>query len=113
MLTLSNRQAKEADRIGGIELMIPWPVPLGRVPDIAVNDEREATPMERELAEHLVRESCSARKLAPVHVRVTHIHGPNHRPPAVYLAVTIIGHRWVHASTQRRGKIMFAQPPRV
>lgn len=107
-ITLSNRQAKEADRIGGIELMIAWPAELGPAPEIEINESREATIPERRLAEQMVRDSCAARKLVPVHVRVTHIHGPNHEPPAVYLAVTIIGHRWVHASTQRRGKIMFA-----
>lgn len=110
-ITLSRRQAKEADRVGGIELMILWPPELGPEPDgWKVDEEREATPRERAAAERLVVASCEAHSLVPVHVRVACVERPPDRQPGarVHLAVTIIGRRWVHASTRRSGRVMFA-----
>ena len=114
-LTLSRRQIGDADRVGGIELMILWPDDLGPEPtDLALDHEREATSAERAYAEALVGPACDAAGLVPVHVRVARLRRPPGLQEAsgeerVHLAVTIIGRRWVHASTRSRGRVAYAR----
>lgn len=50
-ITLSRRQIGDADRVGGIELMILWPDALGPEPDIKLDHEAEATAAEKAYAE--------------------------------------------------------------
>ncbi len=109
-LTLSRRQVKEADRVGGIELMLPWPASLGPAPTtLAHDEEREATAQERRTAEAMVGASCAAHDLVPVHVRVACVQAPPDWGAdwRVWLAVTIIGRRWVGARTTSQGRQMF------
>jgi len=114
-ISLSRRQAKEADRVGGIELMVLYPAELGAPPRLADDEECEASMAERRHAEGVVGQSCRAAGLVPVHVRVARVRRPP-PPPLIarageyaeHLAVTIIGQRWVHASTQRVPRVMFA-----
>lgn len=115
-VTLSRRQVKNADRVGGIELLLPWPPALGAPPaHLARDEEREATEAERTWATEHVAATCSANKLMPVHVRVACVR----RPPGldgagsdwVHLSVTIIGFRWVHAKGRPRPLTMFANVP--
>ena len=40
---LSRRQIGDADRVGGIELMILWPDALGPEPEVKLDHETEAT----------------------------------------------------------------------
>lgn len=112
-IKLSKRQIGDADRVGGIELMILWPKSLGREPtDLGVNKEREASATEKAEGERLVESECRAHGLVPVHVRVANVRRAGSLPEPgdrVHLAVTIIGRRWVHASTRNRGRTCFAQ----
>lgn len=113
-MTLSNRQAKEADRVGGIELMVLWPPSLGIEPSLDVDHEREATPAERACAEGIVGADCAARGLVPVHVRVAMVRRPKTLAVAggetrAHLAITIIGRRWVHATGRPRALETWAQ----
>lgn len=113
-ITLSRRQTKDADRVAGIELMILWPEELGPEPAVSLDHEREATAREKAHAEGLVAAACRAAGLVPVHTRVCKLRRPRDLPIApaqerVHLAVTIIGTRWVHASTRNRGRTAFAQ----
>jgi len=115
-ITLSRRQIGDADRVGGIELMILWPASLGPEPGedyIRLDHEREATREERAAAEALVKPACAAAGLVPVHVRVTRLRRPADLPGGgearVHLAVTIIGRRWVHARGARRGRVAYAK----
>lgn len=114
-ITLSRRQIGDADRVGGIELMILWPDALGPEPDVQLDHELEATSVEKVHAEALVREACRANGLVPVHVRVCCLRRPGGLPAGwearVHLAVTIIGERWVHASTKSRGRVCYAAEP--
>ena len=111
-LTLSRRQIGDADRVGGIELLILWPDDLGPEPPVKLDHEREATPAEKAHAEALVRASCDAAGLVPVHTRVTRLRRPASLSAGgeerVHLAVTIIGQRWVHARGARRGRVAYA-----
>lgn len=115
-ITLSRRQIGDADRVGGIELMILWPASLGPEPgedDVRLDHEREASREEKAAAEALVKPACDAAGLVPVHVRVTRLRRPGDLPAGgearVHLAVTIIGRRWVHARGARRGRVAYAQ----
>lgn len=115
-ITLSRRQIGDADRVGGIELLILWPDSLGPEPgedNIGLDREREATAAEKRAAEALVGASCEAHGLVPVHTRVVRVTRPPGLPhggePRVHLAVTIIGRRWVHASTRSRGRVAYAR----
>jgi hypothetical protein len=112
-IRLSRRQVERADRIGGIELMIPWPAEL-REPRLADDHECEANAREKRCAEDLVRASCAEHGLVPVHVRVARLPQPAVLSPtheyATVLAVTIIGHRWVHASTRGPPHVMWHIP---
>ena len=110
MIKLSRRQIGDADRVGGIELMIPWPASLGPEPEeepvlalrpneyhpgprcscrdclqplpapVRLDHEREASRAERASAEALVRPACEAAGLVPVHVRVTRLRRPGDLP---------------------------------
>jgi hypothetical protein len=110
-ITLSRRQIGDADRVGGIELMILWPEALGPEPDVQLDYEAEATATERAYAEALVRDACRANGIVPVHVRVCRLRRPKSLPAGgeerVHLAVTIIGQQWVHASTNNRGRVSY------
>ena len=112
-ITLSRRQIGDADRVGGIELMILWPDVLGPEPDMQLDHEREATAAEKAHAEALVGQACRTAGLVPVHVRVCRIHRIKSLPVAgdeerTHLAVTIVGQRWVGASTKSRGRVAYA-----
>lgn len=112
-MILSNRQAKEADRVGGIELIVLWPLTLGPEPALDIDHEREATPAERAYAERLVGADCAARGLVPVHVRVAVLRRPKSLSVAggetrAHLAITIIGRRWVHATGRPGAMEMWA-----
>ena len=115
MITLSRRQIGDADRVGGIELMILWPSSLGPEPgedNIRLDHEREAGLRERATADAL-EHACEAAGLVPVHVRVTRLRRPKDLSAGgeerVHLAVTIIGARWVHAKGARRGRVAYAK----
>jgi hypothetical protein len=93
--------------------MILWPAALGAEPvDLAPDSEREASAHEWQYAEGLVRESCAANDLVPVHVRIARVWRPAELlgggGQRLHLAVTIIGRRWVHARTASRGRPAFA-----
>lgn len=92
--------------------MILWPNALGPEPEVQLDHEREATPTEKDYAEALVGEVCRAAGLVPVHVRVCRLRRPKSLPAGgeerVHLSVTIIGQRWVHASTKSRGRVSYA-----
>lgn len=112
-ITLSRRQVGDADRVGGIELLILWPTALGAEPSVKLDHEAEATPAEKAHAEALVRDACEAHGLVPVHTRVTRLRRPRDLPAGgeerAHLAVTIIGRRWVHARGARRGRVAYAK----
>lgn len=113
-ITLSRRQIGDADRVGGIELMILWPDDLGPEPsDVKSGRERDATPEERLAAQELIGAECHVNGLVPVHFRVTRLRRPGDLPAGgeerVHLAVTIIGRRWVHARGARRGRVAYAR----
>lgn len=109
-VTLSRRQIGDADRVGGIELMLLWPDALGPEPPVKLDHERDATAAEKAHAEALVGPACHAAGLVPVHTRVTRLRRPASLGGGerVHLAVTIIGQRWVHARGARRGRVAFA-----
>lgn len=82
-ITLSRRQIGDADRVAGIELMLLWPDSLGPEPSedyIRLDYEREANPAEKAAAEALVKPSCEAAGLVPIHVRVTRLRRPADLP---------------------------------
>jgi hypothetical protein len=107
---LSRRQIKEADRVGGIELMLPWPASLPPPPadDLGVDEERPARPTEHLAAMQIVAADCERHGLVPVRVSVARTARIEGTPPEYYLAVIIIGRRWVHARTSRQAKTMWA-----
>jgi hypothetical protein len=108
-IALSGKHRKAMDRVGGAELMLPWPPGLPSGPP--VTDTREATPAEHRAAEEIVGPACRAADLVPIRSTVAILRRPALAPPSViwqpgvtmqHLVVLIIGRRWVHASTQRQ-----------
>lgn len=112
-ITISNRQRKAMDRVGGACLIVDWPADLPRGLPVRPDHEREATPAEKAAAEAMVADACAAAGLVPVHVRAVNIRRPSAYPRGgeydQHLAVTIIGRRWVHASTTRPPPDMWAE----
>lgn len=111
---LSRNQAKQADRVGGIELLIPWPRDL---PDPGLLDddsERDATPAERAWVESHVQPACQSAGLVAVRSFVARLRGPHpDGPPArqhTRLGVVIIGQRWVRATGAPDPRTMWYQP---
>lgn len=92
------------DRVGGAELILPWPpgLPLGP----AVSNVRDATAAEHAAAEQIVGPACAAAGLVPIR---SYAARPDAPPPLIAgrqgrgteraqrLIVLIIGRRWVHA----------------
>lgn len=104
----SRRQIKTMDRVGGANLILPWPKGLPRGMQPKLDHPRPATAEERAAAEDFVRRACLAAGLTPVHVRVVSLNVPHQiricrDRDEIWqcLAVTIIGNRWVHATGQR------------
>lgn len=103
-IALSNRQAKNADRVGGIELMLPWPAELAEPVGLGEDQERDASPQERAWAEAHVQPAAQQKGLVLVRVAVARV-----RPPSAWveaadrdrwvnaLACIIIGQRWLRA----------------
>lgn len=114
-MTLSKRQAGDADRVGGIEYMMLWPASLGPEPtDLPCGQEREASAAQKAAAEALVHAACETYGLVPVHVRLACVRrtADLESAPAqvrVHLSVILIGRRWVHASTSKRPRVVFAR----
>jgi hypothetical protein len=102
-ISLSGRQIKSMDRVGGADLIMPWPANLPRGPKLALDEERDATAAEHAVAERMVGEACRAADLVPVRTMVAMLRRPTYadfpRAGAIeqHLIVRIIGHRWVHA----------------
>lgn len=113
-MIISRSKIKEMDRVGGAVLILQWPSHLPPGQPVAPDEEREATRAEWRAAEAIVGAACTAAGLVPVHVRVVSAMRPP-KYPAEYqwrqhLAVTIIGRRWVHASTRAIGRDLWMQP---
>lgn len=103
-ITLSGTQRKQADRVGGIELMIPWtathlPAPVG-APRDATNDEKL-------YAKAMLRDEQTEHALIPVRVRVVEASHTTYDGP--HLAVILIGRRWVHAEGRPVSKRTWAK----
>ena len=107
-ITLSVRQTKAMDRVGGAELILPWPP--GLPPGPSVTDTRDATPAEHRAAEEIIGAACRAADPVPIRSTVAkitpdqiHLRDRNWRPSpsGQYLIVLIIGRRWEHASSGR------------
>jgi hypothetical protein len=106
-IALSGHNRKAMDRVGGAELILPWPPGLPSGPP--VTDVRDATPAEHHAAEEIVGPACRAADLVPIRSTVAILRPPIGIPgkPAAgetmqHLVVLIIGRRWVHASTHRQ-----------
>ncbi len=113
---LSRSQIKEADRVGGIELMILWPEDLLGPPpdDLGIDEEIDGGWRETVAAHLLIGRDCLEHGLVPVRVKVARVVRPRNLTPlggedAVHLAVILIGWRWVHASTKRQPRIAWGQ----
>jgi hypothetical protein len=106
-IALSGKHKKAMDRVGGAELILPWPPGLPPGPPVA--DTRDATPAEHHVAEEIVGPACRAADLAPIRSTVAMLKRPyvagrdrSATAEEQCLVVLIIGRRWVHASTQRQ-----------
>lgn len=101
-LSLSRRQVKTMDRVGGADLIIPWPPDLPPGPKLERDEERDATPAEHARARALVIDACEAAGLVPVRSMVAMLERPvglpRERAIEQHLIVRIIGRRWVGAT---------------
>jgi hypothetical protein len=117
-VALSKRQVGDADRVGGLELLILWPSWLAPEPaDLGLGEERDATPAEQAAAEMMLTDTratwaAHGTIIVPVHTRVAKVRRPAGLPAAnevrAHLAITLIGQRWVHASTRKAPRTAFA-----
>lgn len=113
MIKISERIKKEADRVGGVALHIPWPSELGEAPDIKLGEEYDSRATEHAWARaQLPRPMIAKSGIEVVHV-ATRIRGGC--PQAmlserqrVYLVIVLIGARWVHARGAPPPKNMIA-----
>lgn len=113
-VTLSNRQRKECDRVGGAWLILAWPADrLGAAPAMADGAERPATASEHATATAMLGDLGS---LDLVHIR-SEVWGRGFgrrpgqavaatpvRPVRTWLAALVIGRRWVHAKGLRAAR---------
>lgn len=98
-LALSKRQAKNADRAGGIELMIPWPEALAPPASLGRDEVRAASAEEEAWAREALGPALAEHDLTATRVLATCCE-VNDRPgwrTAPYLAVSLVGRRWAEA----------------
>jgi hypothetical protein len=118
VIALSKSKAKNAARLGGIELLVLWPAEFGDAPsDIAENHERDANDSERRHARALVRDACKEHRLSVIAVRVCNRHrvGSLAVEPGVHrihLSIHIVGDDWADKTIEagKRGIEMFHVP---
>jgi len=114
-ITISNRAAKEMDRVGGAELILPWPdgLPPGPPP----RPRRDASAAEHAAAKQIVRAACRARGLVPVRSFAALERRPHDfaRPETIeqHLVVLIIGARWVHATGGPKPGVCWARVDQI
>lgn len=112
MIQLSRRQIKTADRVGGIELLIPWPPDLPAPGDIDDDSERDATAAERAWIETHVQPECQRHDLVAVRAFAARLLTPRDfgGGQQYRLGVVIIGRRWVRATGAPDPLTMWYQP---
>ena len=114
-MKLTGKQIKAANRVGGIELMIPWPedclpLPVG----LAEDDERPANAAEAQyIIQQFPHDYLIQHDLVLVRRAVTVVERPTLPPHPntvrPHLVAIIIGRRWVGArSGDTRPKTMWA-----
>lgn len=113
-MKLSNTTIKEADRVGGALLLIPWPADMPPGPALRLGRERAATPAEHRrdeqiLAQELARIAAERKTvLVPVRTIVTRRAWPPGTPlqfqEAQFLGAIVIGERWVRATGPRAAR---------
>lgn len=105
-IKFSKRQIKSADRIPGIELLLPWPDELGPPPVMEQDTERDATPRETAWIDARVQPACAAHGLVAGHALVVGLYGPRTADDPLRsegwvvqtrLLVVVIGRRWIGA----------------
>lgn len=114
---LSGHQRKAMDRVGGADLILPWPDGLPPGAPVGLNEERDATRAEHAAAAQIVGPACRQHGLVPVRTLVATLR----RPPSVpretaveqHLIVRIIGRRWVHATGNPQSGECWASAERI
>jgi hypothetical protein len=114
VIKLSKRQAVDADRTAGIELIVLWTPVLGPEPTMEQDTERDANDEERRYAIAMLRDECVRLDLLVRHVRIASLKRPD--PFAVapgevraHLGIHIIARRNRDVSRAERGELRFAQ----
>lgn len=95
-IPLSRRQTKEASRLGGIELMIPWPEALADPP----HSDRSATPHEAAWTRGALARALESASLRLLRVEAVVLPplGRQEWEPKPYLAAWLVGERWADAT---------------
>lgn len=103
-IRLTGKQRKAADRVGGVELMIPWPPGLPEPLDLADDEERDATPAEFDAARGLLDPQLATDGIAIRGVKAVRTRwlGSDYTAQVNLLAVHCVGFRWFDAA--RRGE---------
>jgi hypothetical protein len=114
VIKLSKRQADDADRTSGIELIVLWTPVLGPEPTMAQDTERDANDEERRYAVAMLRDECVRLDLLVRHVRIASLKRPDPFPVAAgevrtHIGIHIIARRYRDMSREQRGELRFAQ----
>lgn len=108
-IRLSRRQIKEADRIGGVELIIPYPSHM-TPPKLREGEEADATAAELAYARQALGDLMQ-HDLVMVRVAVARMRRPTGLPREeqveTHLCCILIGRRWVHATGGKQPKTMW------
>jgi hypothetical protein len=116
-VSLSHRQVKAADRVGGCEIILPWPD--GQPPIVVLNagQQCDTTRREHAMAEQILGDAARAYGLVIVRSQVVMWPRPRQlvRPGRIeaHLLVLLIGRRWVHATGQPWPRRSWHTIPRI
>ena len=111
MIKISETNKKEADRVGGVALHIPWPDALGATPEIKIGEEYDARATEHAWATRQLPWPMRAKTGYDVVHVATRIKsgyrvGTQDQQLGVYLVLILIGTRWVAAKGNPRAREM-------
>jgi len=112
-LALSRRQVHDADRLGGIELVLLWPAELGTAPRLAHDERRLAAGSVQAWAHQALARAVAHHGLVilEVHIACLHVPAPRDRRKGYrpVIAVHLAAERWAEASRRRAGLRYFAK----
>lgn len=113
-IALSRNQAHEADRRGGLDLVLRWPVELGTAPALERDERRLASGAVQTWAHQALAQAIAHHGLVVLGIYVAHLYAalrvgeyPKSYQPVI--VVHLATERWAQQSRGLRGSLHYSE----